>query len=103
VSPLGWYALVVAGPPLAYGTGLLAHHWWQQVCSRRQAARRVAPNSVASIAARVAQGQADRPPRWPRVDPDRGVMCDDRPTKQLPVLEATPTQRHRRVQSPPPH
>lgn len=88
MNPLGWLILAVTAPPLAYGLFLFIH---DRARTRRQ--RRAAqPYSVASIAARVERQPAERPVRWPRADPDRGVVRDDRPTTELPALGPSPRQ-----------
>ncbi|SFB19659.1 hypothetical protein SAMN05216266_10652 [Amycolatopsis marina] len=90
VNPLGWLILAVT-PPLAYGLFLVFHHR-----ARKRQQQAVQPYSVASIAARMERQPADRPVRWPRADPDSGVVRDDRPTTQLPALRPAPQHRHRR-------
>jgi hypothetical protein len=102
VSPVGWYVLVVTGPPLAYGLFLVLH---EAVRKRQRRTRQADRHTVTTIAARIEREEATRAIRWPRADPDRGVVRDERPTTQLPKLLPAPTLRIRRyVQRPrPPH
>ncbi|HKR82513.1 MAG TPA: hypothetical protein VJR27_05980 [Candidatus Saccharimonadales bacterium] len=55
----------------------------------KREARRRNERSVAAIAARLAQERKlaeQQPARWPRADPDRGAIHDNRPTLALPQV-----------------
>lgn len=82
MSALAWLAICTLGLPAMYLVSLAV--------SRRRRVSREAQmrnnRSVAAIAARVEQEreQAERLVRWPRADPDRGAVRDNRPTDVLP-------------------
>lgn len=84
MSALAWFAVWTLGSPALYLLGLLANRRQQ----RRREARKPDERSVTAIAARVERErkQAVKPVRWPRCDPDRGVVRNERRTAVLPVI-----------------
>ena len=85
MSPLAWFEICTLGLPAVYLVGLA-------VRKRRRLRRKTQirnERSVAAIAARVAQERElaeQQPARWPRADPDRGAIHDNRPTQVLPQV-----------------
>jgi hypothetical protein len=80
-------ALVMLGPPILYGLLLLV-----RTAARRRAEHgsRSRPQtvSVADLTARLERERAGEGHelRWPRADPDCGILRDDRPTRELAPL-----------------
>lgn len=95
MSVLGLLLVLSGGLPLLCGLVLLVRK--RRLQGRATRARH--EHSVFAIAARIARERERREPpvRWPRVDPDRGVIRDNRPTELLPLAErlARPTARRR--------
>lgn len=86
MSLLAWFEVWALGLPTVY---LFALFSGKRVRVRREAQAK-SERSVAAIAERIERErhQEQRPARWPRADPDRGVVRDERPTSVLPVVEA---------------
>jgi hypothetical protein len=94
------YAVVIGAPPLLFGCSLLVRTHMRERRRRHAIREEVAVRqsnrlSVEDLARRVAR---DRPHeqhdagsiRWPRTDPDRGVIRDERPTITLPLVPGEP-------------
>lgn len=82
MSALAWFEALTLASPVMYLLGLFL-----RIRRRlRLEARARSERSVAAIAARIEREQRQTEPRvrWPRADPDRGAVRDDRPTAVLP-------------------
>ena len=87
MSSLAWFEICTLGLPVVYLVGLGV----RKRRRRREAARVRNKCSVAAISRRIAREREheeaeQQPARWPRADPDRGVIWDERPTLVLPQV-----------------
>jgi hypothetical protein len=81
------------GVPGLCGLGLVIHSRLRRRRRTRRIRQRAADRRQERVSVDELRARIERQPReirWPRVDPDRGVVGDDRPTKTLPLIPGKP-------------